>query len=201
MDFRELFLSQHARAHAVEVGGGNPSTQDQMLDGVTEEQMRQRPQPGFNSLAWLFWHMSRTEDIGINLIIAERPQVWDEGGWADRLNVSSRELGAGMTDPEVDDFIERINVAELLAYRVAVGHRTREVVSEMRPEVLDEVISGELIERLHADGVFGANAEWVSQRWTGKQKAFTLMHSMLAHSFMHIGEGYVVRNLLGLDTF
>ncbi len=30
---------------------------------VAEEQLRVRPHPSFNSLAWLFWHMTRAEDI------------------------------------------------------------------------------------------------------------------------------------------
>src|SRR5437868_11897107 len=104
MDFRDVLLAQHARAHTAAVGGADLSSQDNMLRGVTEEQMRVRPQPGFNSLAWLLWHMTRTEDIAANVIIAERPQVFDEGDWAARLNVSRRDLGSGMTDSEVDEF-------------------------------------------------------------------------------------------------
>ncbi len=57
MDIREFFLTQHACSHARVVAGGDPSNQDLVLSGVTEEQIRQRPHPSTNSLAWLLWHM------------------------------------------------------------------------------------------------------------------------------------------------
>lgn len=200
MDFREFFLSQHARTHAAEVGRPDLSTQDLTLRDVTEEQIKLRPRPGFNSLAWLLWHMTRAEDVGINLIIAERPQVLDEGNWPSRMNILRRDVGTGMTDPEVDEFNERINVAELLAYRAAVGQRTREIVRDLQPDVLDKVIDAALVQRARDERAFGPNAEWVPQRWEGKPKAFTLSWTVLGHSLAHWGECWMIRGLLGLPT-
>lgn len=201
MDFRELLLIEHARAHTGEMGKVDLSVQDIVFGGVTDEQMQQRPQPGLNSLAWLLWHMTRGEDVGINVIIKEQSQVLDEGGWIKRLNVSRRDLGSGMTDQEVDEFNARINVSELFAYRLAVGRQTQEIIRSLRPEVLDEVIDGDLVQRARDEGVFGPNAEWVPERWVGKRKAFTLTWTVLGHSSLTLGEGFVVRGLLGLPTF
>lgn len=200
MDTRELFLAQHARSHAAGVAGGDPSNQDLVLSGMTEEQIRQRPHPSTNSLAWLLWRMTRAEDIGINLVIAERPQALDEDRWSERLGVPHRDLGAGMTDNEVEGFTERIDIPALLAYRAATGQRTQEVIAGLRPEVLAEVIDADLVRRVRVQGAFGPDAEWVPRRWEGKPKAFTLMHTVLAHSYLHIGEGHVVRSLLGLPN-
>ncbi|MDP9358996.1 MAG: DinB family protein [Chloroflexota bacterium] len=125
MDIREFFLTQHARSHAAAVAGGDPSNQDLLLSGVTEEQIRQRPHPSTNSLAWLLWHMTRAEDIGINLVIAGRGQVLDEEKWATRLGIPHRDLGAGMTDKEVEGFTERIDISALLAYRRQPGGARR----------------------------------------------------------------------------
>ncbi len=200
MDIREFFLTQHARSHAAAVAGGDPSNQDLLLSGVTEEQIRQRPHPSTNSLAWLLWHMTWAEDIGINLVIAGRGQVLDEEKWATRLGIPHRDLGAGMTDKEVEGFTERIDISALLAYRAATGRRTQELVRGLRPEVLDEVIDADLVNRVRAQGAFGPGAEWVPRRWEGKPKAFTLMHTVLAHSYLHLGEGHVIRGLLGLPN-
>jgi hypothetical protein len=105
-----------------------------------------------------------------------------------------------MTQPEVDEFNERIDVAALLDYRAAVGRRTRELLVDLRPETLDEVIDADRVQRARDAGAFGPNAEWVGQRWLGKQKAFTLSHTVLAHSFLHLGQADIVRGLLGLPT-
>jgi hypothetical protein len=76
MDFRERSLIQHARIHTTEVAsligrsGLRPERRDRGTDAAASA-------AGSNSLAWLFWHMSRSEDIGANLILAQTPQTID----------------------------------------------------------------------------------------------------------------------------
>ena len=63
------------------------------------EQLRRRPVKGSNSLAWLLWHMARIEDVAVNVVVANRRQVFDEG-WAERLKVPRRNamhLGEAIT--------------------------------------------------------------------------------------------------------
>ncbi len=200
MDFRELFLAQHARVHAPEVGGPDFSVQEYLLRNLTEEQLRARPHPGFNSLAWLFWHMTRGEDVGMNLIIAGRPQVLDEGGWVTSLNVSFRDVATGMADQEVDDFSQHVDIEALLGYRAAVGKQTQAIVRQLRPEVLDEKIDSELIRRVQDAGALGPKTDWVPKRWLGKTKSFTLLYTVLGHTYIHIGQCEDIRALLGLPT-
>ncbi|UCC86579.1 MAG: DinB family protein [Anaerolineales bacterium] len=200
MDFRELFLAQHARAHSAEVGHPDFSVQDLILRDLTDEHLRVRPLPGLNSLAWLLWHMTRAEDVGINLVIAQRAQVLDGDGWAAGLNVSLRDVATGMIDQEVEEFSQQVNIPSLLAYRSAVGRRTQAVVRDLQPEVLDDKIDGDLLQRIQDAGVFGSNAEWVPQRWLGKPKGFTLMHTVLAHTYIHLGQCEDIRGLLGFRT-
>lgn len=200
MNFLDLFLAQHARAHAPEVGQPDFSVQEYLLRDLTEEHLRARPLPGFNSLVWLFWHMTRGEDVGMNLVIAEGPQVLDEDGWAERLGVSIRDVATGMTDQEVDQFSQQVDIEALLAYRTAVGKRTQAIVRELRPEVLEEKIDNGLIQRVQEAGAFGPNTEWVPKRWLGKPKSFTLMYTVLGHTYIHIGQCEDIRSLLGIPT-
>lgn len=200
MNFLDLFLAQHARAHAPEVGQPDFSVQEYLLRDLTEEHLRARPLPGFNSLVWLFWHMTRGEDVGMNLVIAEGPQVLDEDGWAERLGVSIRDVATGMTDQEVDEFSQQVDIEALLGYRTAVGKRTQAIVRELRPEVLEEKIDNGLIQRVQEAGAFGPNTEWVPKRWLGKSKSFTLMYTVLGHTYIHIGQCEDIRSLLGIPT-
>jgi hypothetical protein len=200
MDFRIHFIAQHARAHTAGVGQPDFSNQDLILRDLTDEHLRARPHPSLNSMAWLFWHMTRAEDVGINLVIAQRPQVLDESDWATRLDVSLRDIATGMTDLEVTEFSQQVNIASLLAYRAAVGGQTQAILGDLQPEVLDEKIDSNLIQQIQDAGAYGSNAEWVPQRWLGKPKGFTLMHTVLAHTFFHIGQCEDIRGLLGFPT-
>lgn len=198
MEFRDLYLTQHARAHSTTMAGGTPSAQDIALKDLTAEQIRSRPLAGLNSMAWVLWHATRSEDIGVNVIVAEREQVWDEGEWGTRLNVKRRDLGSGMTYEEVNAFNAQVDVGALLAYREAVGRRTQAVVRELPLTVLEEPIDRTVIERLYAAGAFAPQAEFVARRWEGRAKEYTLMQTVLAHAFVHMGECEVLRGLLGL---
>lgn len=200
MDFRDLYLTQHARAHSATMAGGTPSAQDIALKDLTAEQIRSRPQAGLNSIAWVLWHHTRSEDIGVNVIVAEREQVWDEGGWSAKVNVTRRDLGSGMSYEEVNAFNQAVEVGALLAYREAVGRRTQAVVRELPLEILAEPIDAAVVERLYAAGAFGPQAEFVARRWEGRAKEYTLMQTVLAHAFVHLGECEVLRGLLGLPT-
>ena len=57
---------------------------DDLLSRLSEAQVRGRPHPGVNTVAWLLWHTARVEDVGVNRFLADRPQVFDEK-WLDRL--------------------------------------------------------------------------------------------------------------------
>ena len=100
-----------------------PSFADRVFGGVTDEQMRVRPADGLNSLVWLLWHMARTEDAAVNLVVAHGRQVLDDD-WTRRMNVPSRTIGTGMTDGEVADLTEtrrRRRRASLPARRGTAG--------------------------------------------------------------------------------
>jgi DinB superfamily len=68
---------------------------------LTDTQVRLRPHPSMNSIAWLLWHIARSKDMGVDRLIANRSDVLHGGGWAPRLNMSRRDMGTGMTDEEV----------------------------------------------------------------------------------------------------
>ena len=200
MDAIQMFLNDHSRAHAASVGNpeGGFSISDFVLSGLTDDQIRLRPREGLNSLAWLFWHIARTEDMGVSMIIAGRPQVLEEGDWAQRLGISRHDMGAGMADEEVTDFSETVDIAALHEYRSAVGIRTREIVSGMRSEELAEMIDSSRLQQAHSTGAIGENAGWIKGLFAGKTKALVLGHLATGHSFMHLGEALCVRSQAGL---
>lgn len=198
MDAIEMLLRDHARAHAAGVGEPEGGLAMAQVLYVEDEEMRKQPGEGLNSLAWLLWHMARSEDMAVNLFVAGRPQVLQEEGWAERLGIDRIDMAAGMSDDEVSDFTERVNLDALREYRTAVGNRSREVVLSMKPAELDEVIDHSLVRAAFADGTISENAAWLDGFMKDKTKAFVLGHTMTAHNFMHIGEAFCLRSMLGL---
>jgi len=199
MDAIDLFLLEHARTHSAALGTDAPlCVEDTLLRGLEDDQLRTCPLPGLNSIAWVLWHVARTEDVGVNTVLAGRRQVLDEEGWAERLGLSRRDIGTGMADEEITGFGERINVAALRAYRAAVGRRTQAVVRALASEQLDEVLDARRLERLPTEGAFMENAMWVGTFWQGKSVGWFLTQIAGAHTTWHLGEAGVLKQLGGL---
>jgi hypothetical protein len=200
MELIDFFLGLHAATHAPEVSGAAPGP-ERWLGERSDEEMRRRPAKGLNSLVWLLWHMARTEDVAVNLIVAGRDQVFDDG-WARRMRVTRPDMGTGMTADEVAELSERADVAAVRAYRSAVGRRTREVVQALRPAAWDEVLGLEDTSRAAAVGAFGPNDDWVEgvghRPWQGHSRGHQLGQTAIRHNTAHIGEGVTVRSLAGL---
>jgi len=196
MDAILFFLEQHARLHAADVPDG-ASVADRILGGLTDDQMRLRPAKGTNSLAWLLWHMARTEDVSVNRVVTDGRQVFDES-WARRLGVSRLDIGTGMTDEEVAELTTRIDVAAARAYRRAVGRRTREVVQAVAPAAWAETVGAGDVARAQRDGAIGPRAGWLLDFWQNHSRAARLGTVGLMHNALHLGEAQTLRSVLGL---
>jgi hypothetical protein len=79
MDLLRVFAAQHAATHAADVYDGLTAGADRWPGDLSDAQLRVIPGPGLNSIVWLLWHMARTEDAAVNLVVAGRPQAATSG--------------------------------------------------------------------------------------------------------------------------
>ena len=184
MDALDFFLVRYEQVHRV--------LSDPAIKQLTETQLRRRPHPGVNTVAWLLWHMARVEDVGVNRFVADRPQVLGDG-WLSKLGVARRDVGTGMSDAEVDEFSTRVDLDGLRGYWDAVTRRTPEVVASLRGTDLETVVAKERVERVAASG-----AEWLTEFWAaGRTRAWILAQTPLLHVYGHYFEARAVAGLWG----
>ncbi len=196
-----LFLHQHAILHSATMEPkGEWSYEDVVLAGLTEDQMRLKPGEGMNSIVWLIWHMARTEDATMNLLVAGRPQVLDDANWLEQLKLTRRDIGTSMGDEEVAEISAHLHIAVVRAYRVAVGRRTREIVRGLQATELAERVDANRIQKLLAAGALAEGAYALAQFWGGKKKADILARPVTRHSFAHLNETGLVRKKLGFGN-
>jgi len=189
MDAIGFFLTRYAEIHRGLVDG--------LLGGLSEAQLRGRPHPGVNTVAWLLWHAARIEDVALNRFLADRPQVLDD--WLERLSAPRRDVGTGMTDAEVDELSARIDLAGLRGYWDAVTARTLAVVETFRGTDLDVALPGERVRSVVlAEGVVAPGADWLTEFWAGgRSLGWTLAQTALLHPYGHYYEARVAAGLWG----
>jgi hypothetical protein len=189
MDALDFFLVRYDQVHRV--------LSDPAIKQLTEAQLRGRPHPGVNTVAWLLWHMARVEDVGVNRFVADRPQVLED--WLTKLGVVRRDVGTGMSDAEVDEFSTRVDLDALRGYWNAVVRRTPEVVASLRGSDLETVVPKERVERVaSAEGAVASGAEWLTEFWAaGRTRAWVLAQTPLLHVYGHYFEARAVAGLWG----
>lgn len=171
-----------------------------LWENVPEELMRRRPDPRVNSIAWNLWHITRVEDAGLNRFVTDGVQVFDEGGFLQRLGLPWRHQGTGMTFAEVDELNQRIDLAALREYSGFVQARTRGLVATLKADDLDGTVTvGHLRHILLDEGLARPGEEGLVENYTGWNKGRYLMSFALTHPFQHVGEIGVIASLLGLE--
>ncbi len=192
MDTAQLFLQRYDALYNFWLAG--------VWEQVPEELMRQRPHPRVNSIVWNLWHLTRVEDAGLNRFVTDGVQVFDEGGWMERLNAPWRHNGSEMSFEEVDELNQRIDVSALREYAHAVQVRTREIVGR-----LDQINLGEAMQADHLrvilfdEGLAHPRAAGLLENYLGWSKGRCLMNFGLTHPYQHVGEVGVIASLLGVQ--
>src|SRR5690606_8940709 len=74
---------------------------------------------------------TRIEDVTMNVLVNNNQQVLHTGNWNTRLKVDYIHTGNGMIEEDVAKLSSNIDISALLAYRMEVGRKTREIVTRM----------------------------------------------------------------------
>ena len=189
MDALDFFLLRYDETHRGLV--------KDLLEGLSEAQLRGRSHPGVNTVAWLVWHSARIEDVGVNRFVVDRPQVLDQ--WGDRLRVGRRDVGTGMTDAEVNALSTAIDLPALRGYWDAVTERTTAVVPTLRGTDIDTVVDPDHVRNVCVgEGIVAPGIEWLTEFWAKHRKRSWLLAQMaLLHPYGHYYEGRVAAGLWG----
>jgi hypothetical protein len=191
------FLEQHAMLHTASlVPGSRWSFQDEISADLTDEQLRQIPSGRLHSIAWLLWHIARTEDVTINVLLANADQLLYADHWFERLTISTRDIGTEMSAIDIALLSARIDIAAVRAYRRAVGQRTREIVQQVKADELRQRVEPARMERVKAEGAVVPAAYGVAAYWGRHTKGNLLLIPATRHSFTHLNEASRVRQKL-----
>ncbi len=93
---------------------------EKVLNGLTTEDLHQRPSPGANPIGWLCWHTIRSCDRFLGDVVLGE-QLWIKDGWHKKFNKPAdfNDTGFGYSAAQVDA-LKIPDVKTLLAYHRAV---------------------------------------------------------------------------------
>ncbi len=190
----ELFLQQHAMVHSGQMSqSGLWSFEDEIWQGLNKDAFRIIPKNGEHSLAWIFWHMARIEDVTMNILVADAPQLLIKDNWLKKLKTTQRDTGNGIDLEAITELSSTLNMDALRNYRIAVGRRTREIVQQLHPEQLKEKVNPARLQRILEEGAVIEAAKDLIAYWGRHTISGLLLMPPTRHNLVHLNEALRVK--------
>ncbi len=148
---------------------------ENVLEGLTEDELNWQPSQDCNSIGWLTWHLTRQHDAQVASLIGE-DQLWINEGWHAKFGRASdtQDIGFGHTLEQVTAF-KSPNVQTLLDYQSAVLERSKKYFLTLSQTDLDRKLDEPWFQPLPTVGV--------------------RLISILEDSLLHAGQAAYVRGL------
>jgi hypothetical protein len=147
------------------------------LQGLTDEQLNFRPLGKGNQIAFIIWHVVRTEDSVMNYFWQKKTPVWNAEGWDKKFGMDPKMQGTGMTAEQAAS-IRILDMGEFFKYMESV-FKASEAFLEGTSE-----------------------KDWEEVRdlpYLGKRNLYQLTGgTALNHGACHLGEIWYVKGLQGL---
>src|ERR1700733_14950227 len=142
---------------------------ENVLSGLTPNQLAHQVAPGANSISWLVWHLTRVQDDHVAKAFGAE-QVWAAGGWAKRFGLpeDTMETGYGHTTAQVVAVGAATASAPLLSgYHEETCAQTVRLLASVTDADLDRV---------------------VDTRWSPPVTLGVRLVSVLNDDMMHVGQ-------------
>ena len=185
----QLFLRQHAMLHSAKMAQSDSwSFEDEILNDMTETQIRRIPKNCEHSVAWCLWHIARIEDVTMNLLVAGNPQVLHKEKWLEQMKLSAQDTGNALPEEEVAALSNTIDIEALCAYRVAVGRKTRGIVQQLKPDELKQKVDPLRVNQVMEVKAVVEEARGIADYWSKRNIAGLLLMPATRHSLVHLNE-------------
>lgn len=194
---QELFLSMHQSVHFSKASDGRETLMDLLWGGLKQNEFAIMPTEKDATIAWDIWHITRIEDLTINLLVNESAQVLNSQ-WLSRLCTQVTDTGNAMTDDEIMAFSKGVDPEALKEYRIAVGTQTQEIMQKLKAENMKRKVKPECLARIldehgvteHPDSI------WLLDFWGKKDVAGIILMPITRHQLVHINEGFHIKEVI-----
>lgn len=185
----QKFLILHGILHSARVAPEAPwSYEDLLLDGLDEARFRVIPEGEEHSLVWILWHLSRIEDLTMNLLVGTGCQVFETGGWQAKMGSPIKHTGNGTGLEVTRQLSAAVDIPALRQYRHAVGRATRQVVSGLTCADFTRKVAPEMLQRILDEGAVLPEGIGVVEYWGRRDVAGLLLMPPTRHTIVHWNE-------------
>jgi len=197
-DAIHLCREMHRFVHLSSMSSAPPpktaTLEDEVWDGLTDGDLTVMPTKKDVTIAWNLWHITRIEDLTMNILVRNTAQILDDA-WLKKLNVAIKDTGNAMTDEEIIDFSSLLDIEEFRNYRNKVGEQTQQILCTLTPEDIKRKFSPESLDRIRKEGGVTSHPDsiWLLDFWGRKDVAGILQMPITRHQVVHLNDSLKIK--------
>lgn len=151
--------------------------------------LRKRKVKTINPIIWQAWHILRTEDMFLNTVMFDKPQVFHAENWKNRLGIETDEVGTGMKPTEVDSISNSLSLVGLMGYNQSMKKHALDLLAHFSSEDMDQLDDAmELDRRLQVVDAFPDGVREERALAYAPTRRSTGFLGVIQHGFMHFGQ-------------
>lgn len=195
---QSLFLQMHASVHGKGMSGSaSPTILDHLYEGLTRRDFSIMPGEKDVTIAWDIWHITRIEDLTVNILVNESQQVFSDH-WRLKLKTTITDTGNAMSDDEIMAFSKAVDVESLMEYRLAVGMQTRRILGDLTYGEMKRKIDKQRLSMIREEGgvLNHPDSLWLLDFWGKKDVAGIILMPVTRHQIVHINDGFHLKQAI-----
>ena len=197
----EQTLKVHAMVHPKAVSGTKQNTiADYVLNYMLEKDNKSKIVPRMDCgvdfdwagtekvpMCWHFWHTYRIEDLVSNILIADKPQIFNDE-ICKKINAPIIDTGNALEFDQTVEFGRQLNVAALKDYIITVGKNTRKIIESLTLDQLNSMVPEErVMQILRVGGVTtDVRSVWLLVYWGRLTVGGMILTPLTDHHMMHL---------------
>lgn len=132
----------------------------------------------------------------MSMLVAGKPQLFVIDGGLEKLGIEWIHTGNAMSTDEISKLSELINLLSLRDYRLEVGRRTVEIISQIMPEKLTKQVDPARIQHIADSGAVRADAFGILDYWSKRTIAGLLLMPATRHNLIHLNEAERIKSAI-----
>lgn len=172
------------------------SFEDFIFKDLSDKNARTIPEGFDQSIIWIFWHMTRIEDICMNILVAGEKQVFVQDEWFNKLSTPYKHCGFAMESEDVKILGDEISIQALKVYRSSVGKKTESIINSLTLEEIASKVAPDRIQMaVDAEAVLPEGQDLLTY-WGRMNIAGILLMPPTRHSMHHISDSIEIKSKL-----
>lgn len=140
------------------------------------------------TIAYSIWHTFRIEDIVTHVLMKHDEQIFNAGGYQERINSPIVTTGNELVKQGIAEFSERLNIDALYDYAMAVMKSTDKMLlsfsyTDLKRKITDS--DKTYLTSLHVVSE-SKDAHWLIDYWCGKDIRGLIQMPLSRHWIMHV---------------